>query len=71
MSGLDLGKGLRQLVKRELPSLVMLDVGLPGEDGFALARWLRERSSRVGIIMVTAATDTVDRIVGLEPGADD
>ena len=49
----------------------MLDVGLPGEDGFALARWLRERSSRVGIIMVTAATDTVDRIVGLETGADD
>ena len=50
VSGVDSGKGLRQLVKRELPSLVMLDVGLPGEDGFALARWLRERSSRVGIL---------------------
>ena len=49
----------------------MLDVGLPGEDGFALARWLRERSGRVGIIMVTAAADTVDRVVGLETGADD
>ena len=49
----------------------MLDIGLPGEDGFALARWLRERSGRVGIIMVTAATDTVDRVVGLEIGADD
>ena len=49
----------------------MLDVGLPGEDGFALARWLRERSGRVGIIMVTAAADTVDRVVGLESGADD
>jgi two-component system phosphate regulon response regulator OmpR len=49
----------------------MLDVGLPGEDGFALARWLRERSGRVGIIMVTAAGDTVDRVVGLESGADD
>jgi DNA-binding response OmpR family regulator len=50
---------------------VLLDVGLPGEDGFAIARWLRERSARIGIIMVTAASDTVDRVVGLETGADD
>jgi DNA-binding response OmpR family regulator len=47
----------------------MLDVGLPGEDGFALARWLRERSGRVGIIMVTAAGDTVDRAVERKGGA--
>src|ERR1700760_842360 len=65
------GTALRRLLERELPALVLLDVGLPGEDGFALARWLRERSGRVGIIMVTAATDTVDRVVGLETGADD
>jgi two-component system phosphate regulon response regulator OmpR len=65
------GAALRRLVERELPALVMLDVGLPGEDGFALARWLREKSSRVGIIMVTAAADTIDRVVGLETGADD
>ena len=65
------GAALRRLVERELPALVMLDVGLPGEDGFALARWLREKSRRVGIIMVTAAGDTVDRVVGLETGADD
>ena len=71
VSALGDGATLRRLVERELPSLVMLDVGLPGEDGFALARWLREKSSRVGIIMVTAATDTVDRVVGLETGADD
>jgi two-component system phosphate regulon response regulator OmpR len=51
--------------------VVLLDVGLPGEDGFALARWLREKSGRIGIIMVTVATDTVDRVVGLESGADD
>ena len=62
---------LRRLVEREMPALVLLDVGLPGEDGFALARWLREKSGRIGIIMVTAATDTVDRVVGLETGADD
>src|SRR5262249_41600780 len=62
---------LRRLVDRELPTLVLLDVGLPGEDGFALARWLRERSGRLGIIMVTAASDTIDRVAGLETGADD
>lgn len=71
VSAADGGSALRRIVERELPALVLLDVGLPGEDGFALARWLRERSSRVGIIMVTAAADTVDRVVGLETGADD
>ena len=58
VSALGDGAALRRLVERELPALVMLDVGLPGEDGFALARWLREKSGRVGIIMVTAAADT-------------
>ena len=71
VSGADGGGALRRLVERELPALVLLDVGLPGEDGFALARWLREKSGRIGIIMVTAASDTVDRVVGLETGADD
>jgi DNA-binding response OmpR family regulator len=71
VSALGDGTALRRLVEHELPALVMLDVGLPGEDGFALARWLRERSGRVGIIMVTAASDTVDRVIGLETGADD
>jgi len=71
VSALGDGAALRRLVTSELPALVMLDVGLPGEDGFALARWLREKSGRVGIIMVTAAGDTVDRVVGLESGADD
>jgi DNA-binding response OmpR family regulator len=71
VSSADGGVALRRLVERELPALVLLDVGLPGEDGFALARWLRERSGRIGIIMVTASSDTVDRVVGLETGADD
>src|SRR5204863_8733572 len=71
VSGADGGTALRKLLERELPALVLLDVGLPGEDGFVLARWLRERSGRVGIIMVTAAADTVDGVVGLETGADD
>src|ERR1700752_4978523 len=71
VSALTDGAALRRLVERELPALVMLDVGLPGEDGFALARWLRGKRGRGGIIMVTAAGDTVDRVVGLETGADD
>ena len=71
VSGADGGSALRKLVEREMPTLVLLDVGLPGEDGFVLARWLREKSARIGIIMVTVASETVDRVVGLETGADD
>jgi DNA-binding response OmpR family regulator len=71
VSGADGGTALRRLCEREMPSLVLLDIGLPGEDGFALARWLREKSGRIGIIMVTVASETVDRVVGLETGADD
>jgi DNA-binding response OmpR family regulator len=55
----------------ETADLVLLDVHLPGEDGFSLARELRVRSARLGIIMVTGATDLVDRVAGLETGADD
>ena len=65
------GALMREAIARECPQIVLLDVGLPGEDGFALARWLRERHPRMGIIMVTGASDSVDRIVGLETGADD
>lgn len=71
VTGVDSGTGLRRLVDRELPALVLLDIGLPGEDGFTIARWLREKSGKVCIIMVTASGDTVDRVVGLETGADD
>ena len=71
VSGVDRGAALSKLVERELPAVVLLDIGLPGEDGFALARWLREKSGRIGIIMVTVASDTMDRVAGLETGADD
>src|SRR5499425_318983 len=71
VSGVSGGAALRKLMERDRPALVLLDVGLPDEDGFSIARWLRESSARIGIIMVTAASDTVDRVVGLETGADD
>ncbi len=64
------GASMRAEIERSLPDLVLLDVRLPGEDGLALARFLRERYD-LGIVMVTASGDVVDRVVGLEVGADD
>src|SRR5215475_5280260 len=71
-SGAESGAALRRLVEKDPAALVLLDLKLPGgEDGFALARFLRERSRRMGIIMLTASGETVDQVVGLETGADD
>jgi two-component system phosphate regulon response regulator OmpR len=64
------GASMRKALAGGIPELVLLDVRLPGEDGLALARWLRERHD-VAIIMVTAAGEVIDRVVGLEGGADD
>ena len=66
------GAELKRLAQHAMPDLVLLDVNLnEPEDGFALARWLRSRSGRIGILMLTVAGDTIDRVVGLESGADD
>jgi two-component system OmpR family response regulator len=64
------GKGLRAAFSVGEPDLVVLDLMLPGEDGFTLCRELRARSE-VPIIMLTARGEDTDRIVGLELGADD
>ena len=64
------GATMRAELERALPDLVLLDLRLPGEDGLTLARFLREHYD-LGIVMVTASGDTVDRVVGLEVGADD
>jgi DNA-binding response OmpR family regulator len=66
----DSAAAARELLDAEAPSVVLLDVGLPGEDGLSLARHIRERLD-IGIIMISGAGETVDRIVGLEVGADD
>ncbi len=60
----------RELLEREQPELVVLDVMLPGIDGIALMRWIRARSD-LPVILLTARGDESDRIVGLELGADD
>jgi DNA-binding response OmpR family regulator len=52
-------------------ALAVLDIAMPGEDGLSLARWLREQSRDVGILMLTASGTVIDRVVGLEFGADD
>ncbi|MBI3369118.1 MAG: winged helix-turn-helix domain-containing protein, partial [Burkholderiales bacterium] len=58
-------------VAEQAPSAVILDVNMPGENGLSLARWLRETQPRVALLMLTTAGEAVDRIVGLELGADD
>jgi len=64
------GAELRGLLAEAPADVVILDVGLPGEDGFRLARWLRERHDP-GIVMLTGADTVIDRVAGLETGADD
>ncbi|GAA0602190.1 response regulator [Caenispirillum bisanense] len=59
----------RQLARRRF-DLVLLDINLPGRDGLSLLRALRAQSD-MGIVLVTAKSDAVDRVVGLELGADD
>lgn len=61
----------RLLAEGGAPDAVVLDVGLPGRDGFTLARELRAAHGGIGILMLTGLGDTVDRVVGLEVGADD
>jgi DNA-binding response OmpR family regulator len=66
----DHGDRARELLERQTPDLVVLDVMLPGADGLELCRWIRSRSE-LPVILLTARGEEADRIVGLELGADD
>ena len=65
------GKSLNKLLIREAVDLLVLDLMLPGEDGLSICRRLRASNDLTPIIMLTAKVEEVDRIVGLEVGADD
>jgi DNA-binding response OmpR family regulator len=64
------GAAMRQVLERETVDLVLLDLVMPGEDGLSLARHIRQRSD-VPVIMLTGKGELIDRVVGLEAGADD
>ena len=64
------GKAAMTMLEKAIPDLVILDLMLPEVDGLSLTRWLRDRSD-VPIIMLTARREEIDRIAGLEMGADD
>jgi two-component system, OmpR family, response regulator len=73
VSELHRGAALMALMKEDAPALVLLDLGLSGEDGLDIARRLREpgAAATLGLIIVSGRGDAVDRVVGLEIGADD
>lgn len=64
------GEQAVELIEKEKPDLILLDVMLPKKDGFSVCKEVRQKSN-VPIIMVTAKEDVVDKIIGLELGADD
>ena len=64
------GNAMRTIISSQRIDLVVLDLNLPGEDGLSLCRQLRANSN-IPVIMVTAKSDPIDRILGLETGADD
>lgn len=65
------GKALTRVLLRDSVDLIVLDLMMPGEDGLSICRRLRSANDRTPIIMLTAKGEDVDRIVGLEVGADD
>jgi DNA-binding response OmpR family regulator len=66
----DGGKALRAAIAQQAPDLIVLDLNMPEEDGLSIVRDLKRQSS-VAIIMLTATASPIDRVVGLELGADD
>jgi two-component system, OmpR family, response regulator len=65
------GVGALAAVRRLKPTAVILDIGLPGLDGFEVCRRLRESGDWTPVLVVTARDDEPDRVLGLELGADD
>jgi DNA-binding response OmpR family regulator len=70
VTGFPLAAGLKEHLESEVPEIVIVDVGLPDQDGFSVARQLRTRFPEIGIVMLSALSETSDRIRGLSDGAD-
>jgi two-component system OmpR family response regulator len=66
----DGGKSLRECIAKSVPDLIVLDLNMPEEDGLSIVRDLK-KSTNVPVIMLTATASPIDRVVGLELGADD
>jgi two-component system phosphate regulon response regulator OmpR len=69
--GAENASAAKEIVAKQPVDLALVDINMPGEDGLSLARHLRERHATIAIVMLTSAAAVVDRIVGLEMGADD
>ncbi len=67
----DGGAALDALLEKARPALLVLDLMMPGEDGLSIARRLKGQAGAPPIIMLSAKGEDIDRIVGLEVGADD
>jgi DNA-binding response OmpR family regulator len=65
------GEGLEKIIADLQPSLLLLDLSLPGEHGFEIAKRVRALDKKIGIIILTGSGDSIDQVVGLEIGADD
>lgn len=61
----------RRQIEERTPELMIIDIQMPGEDGLSLTRWVREQFPEVRVVMLTTASEVIDRVVGLEMGADD
>lgn len=70
VSALPDGSALRRLIEEDPADLYIVDIGLPNEDGLSLTRMLR-KETKAGVVIITGRNDAVDRVVGLEMGADD
>jgi DNA-binding response OmpR family regulator len=69
--GAESANAARTIAAKQPVDLALVDINMPGEDGLSLARHLRERYPGIAIVMLTSADAVVDRVVGLEMGADD
>ncbi|MEH6579160.1 MAG: response regulator transcription factor [Amphritea sp.] len=65
------GEQAWQLYQQQQPDLVLLDIMMPKQDGYALCRRIRQHNEQLPVIFITAKSEEIDQVLGLELGADD